>query len=204
MKIENFIINSEDSQVIISFNNSIHNLFIDYEYSINNGDTLNIPLIKKNNKINNYYFIITDLINNKKYDIIIRSKNTKEDITDIEVIPLCNLNSPIIYNIIIGKSYAIISFISSNINDSNTFYEYSIDNGIEWNEIKIENNKNESYDYKIENLINSKSYNIIFRSNNLEKIFSEKLLLKKILSDKLLLKKILPNKLLLKKILLNK
>ena len=166
MTIDNLVVNIEDSQVKIFFNNSIHNnLFIDYEYSINKRDTWNIPIIKKNND-NNYFFIITGLINNKKYDIIIRSKNRKEDIAVIEVIPLCNLSSPIIHNIIIGKSYAIISFISSNINDSNTFYEYSIDNGIEWNKIKIENDKNGSYDYKIENLINSKSYNVIFRSNN--------------------------------------
>ena len=170
MKIENFIINSQDSQVTISFNNSIHNnLFIDYEYSINNDYTWSTPVIKKNNEDNNYYFIITDLINNKKYDIFIKSKN-KGDITVIEVIPYCYLYPPIIQNSIIGNSLVNISFISLNINDSDNFYEYSLNNGIDWNILKIEFSKNNFYNSKIENLTNGKSYNIILRSNNLKQI----------------------------------
>jgi hypothetical protein len=114
MILENLVVDVEDSQVTIYFNNNIHNnLFINYEYSINNGNTWNIPTIKKNDN-NNYYFIITGLINDKKYHIIIRSKN-EENINVIEVIPYCLIKPPIIQRSITGNSYAIISFISLNL-----------------------------------------------------------------------------------------
>ena len=38
------------------------------------------------------------------------------------------------------------------------------------NTIKIENDKNESHYYKIENIINGRSYNVILHSNNLKQI----------------------------------
>jgi len=158
---ENILVNIEDSKVTIFFNNT-NNLFPEYEYSLDNGNIWNIPNIR-NNK-NNHYFIINELINDKKYNIIIRLN--KEKITVIEVIPNSFIQPPIINNIINENSYAIISFTPSNTNDSDIFYEYSIDNGIIWNTIKT----NEDGNYKVENLTNGEIYNFIMRANNLKQI----------------------------------
>uniref|UniRef100_A0A6C0IR39 Fibronectin type-III domain-containing protein n=1 Tax=viral metagenome TaxID=1070528 RepID=A0A6C0IR39_9ZZZZ len=136
------------------------NSIINYEYSIDNGETF------YSSETSISPIIITNLTNGIMYDIIIRPLNTNgagENSNTVTGMP-CNIpNLPTNITSIYGNNQLTISFTAPSDNGGSqiTDYEYSIDNGITFKSSGVTNSP-----IIIPNLVNGTTYDIIVRAIN--------------------------------------